>query len=401
MKKLLLTLLLVLLLTGCRKLYADDYLYVNEHDAPFAYRETESKAEASSAEDQDPETLPKVSRASDIRDEIQNMVLHGEEVGVFLLSDYDGDVKSDMNNMLIALLQDSPKFNYAMDSFDWSLSDAEEGKTVTVTMKLRLTPQEVQAIETVRYSEQAMDKIFAATLQQNSTFIVQISGFPETGIDYQLEDYLLYHPNLIVEEPSVLVSVYPDWGSVRVLDLRVDYKTDRETLRRRRDDTSNYLDIVGSQISYGMGTEEVLGVLYKNLIPRVDYQEDLNATVYTQVVDKRGNSRTMASVVSYLFRLAGLECEVVVGERDGKPWCWNRIMVQGEWRSFDLHTCALAGEGSLELLPSNKMVGYTCDPERYPETDESGFASPSVTEFHGAPSEPKPRKEAGPTEEAP
>ena len=178
MKKKLLLLALALLLTGCQRIYPDDYRFLQEHDAPFAYRETEQQSIVF-RQNMEEEMLPVVSRGSDIREEIQSMVSSGERSGTFLLKNYVGNVEQDMKNMYNDLLNDSPKYIYAMDdSFHWSLSEIDGGQVVRIRMKLRLTPQEVQDIPTLMFAP-AMNEIYSALLQQSSTFTVQISGYED------------------------------------------------------------------------------------------------------------------------------------------------------------------------------------------------------------------------------
>ncbi|MBQ2619345.1 MAG: hypothetical protein IJG08_07690, partial [Oscillospiraceae bacterium] len=69
MKRIIPILLLLLLLAGCKGLYPDEYISVEEHEAPFA-----SQATTLASTDAPPETeppLPVASRATDIREAIQ------------------------------------------------------------------------------------------------------------------------------------------------------------------------------------------------------------------------------------------------------------------------------------------------------------------------------------------
>ena len=343
MKKLLLALLLVFLLTGCQSMFPNEYRFVQEHKAPFAYRETETEPPETESNGKQ-ETIPEVSRASDIREAIQNMVDSGEDNGVFLLHNYDGNVAQDMETMYNDLLDNSPKYVYAMvEPFSWSVSEIEAGTVVSITMERRLTPQEVQAIPTLRF-ELVKNEIYTALLQQSSTCTVQISGYEDTDFYSLLDDVILEHPNQIVEAPDVTFTVFPNRGSVRVLELRFFYDTDRDVLEKRKEDVKQIMDIINNQLSFEQSPSEIVETLYRHLV-FAGYKTDANATIYSQMVQKTGgNSRTMASVAAYLCTSVAKECEIVVGERNGEPWYWNRIMTNAGWRYFDLHGCALSGD---------------------------------------------------------
>ena len=356
-------------------MYPDDYRFLQEHDAPFAYRETEQET-TSARKNSEEEMLPVVSRASDIREEIQRMVSSGEESATFLLKNYVGNVDQDMKNMYNDLLNDSPKYIYAMDDpFYWSLSEIDAGQVVRIRMKLRLTPQEVQNIPTLMFAP-AMNEVYSALLQQSSTYTVQISGYEDQDLYTLLDAYILRHPDQIVEAPDISVSVFPNRGSVRIVELHFFYNTDRETLSERKKKVNAVLEGVKAVLEGGNNqnaenrAEELVEILSQQLVSPIAYQDDPDATVYTQIVQRRGsNSRIMASVVAYLCNKVGAECEIVVGKRGEEIWYWNRIMTNTGWQYFDLHLSALNREVPV-LLPYAQLIGYYLDPEQYPEIHE-------------------------------
>ncbi len=386
MKKILLMLLLVLLLAGCQGIFPNEYLYVNEHDAPFAYRETDTTDTGSSVY-KPTEELTAVSRGSDIREAIKNLVLSGQETGEFLLVDYVGDIERDMKTMYTDLLGDSPKYTYAMDSLEWSLSETEYGNTVNVSLKLRLAPQEVQAIPTLRFPEPAMTEIKEALLEHVSTYTVQVSGYQDTDLDALLEAFILEHPDQIVDAPGVSVSVYPpDRGSVRILEFHFIHNTDRETMLQHRDDVDSFLNLISNQLNRKQSAKEIVNTIYESLTPAV-YSYNPNASVYSMAYQKSGNSRVVASITAFLCNRLGAQCEIVIGKRGGETWYWNRIMSDGKWLSFDLHSAALEKKPPA-LLPSEAMAGYSWDRERYPEVNEPDPIEPQTPYEPEASSEP-------------
>ena len=406
MKKLFLPLLLALLmLAGCQSLYPDDDLYVSEHVAPFAYRETETEPPTSGTEK--PEEMATVSCASDIREAIKHMLDRGESTAQLRLLNYDGDVDKDMKNMYYALRNDTPKYAYCMDGPpSYSVTQEQSDRILNLEIVIQ---KDVQAIRTRLYKKDAIEEeIITALRQQLSSYTIQISGYQETDWYSLLDAYVLEHPDQIVEAPSISVYVFPDRGRIRVLELHFDYNTDQETLSQRKIEVNFFLNLILNQLSRST-PEEMVETISKYLLTGTGYVADPNATVYSQVVLKTGgSSRTMASTVAYLCNRAGAECEIVEGERDGVPWYWNRIMTDGRWRSFDLHAAALVGDFHPVLLPSEEMLGYSWDALRYPEVPEPEPAEPTETgdpsetgdpTETGEPTEPtEPAEPTGPTE---
>lgn len=372
-----LLLLAVLLLAGCRGMHPDEYISVQEHEAPFAVRET--VPETNQEETNPTKTTNTITRASDLRNAIQRMVEEGQETGRFFVKSYYGELDEDLENMPNVLLKDSPKHYYAIESLELSKSQNQIGTIVDVSMKLRLTPQELDAIETRMYPEPALRDIYAALRQQVSSFMIQISGNKEKDFVTLLEDYALHHPDQIVETPVISCTIFPEDGSLQLIDLRFDYKTGRDALRTQREEVQASLELTYKQLSYAQNAQQILDALYKNLIPSFDYQDDPEATVYTQVISKIGCSRTMASVAEYLCTRAGENCQIVVGQRKGEPWYWNRIFSEDRWYYFDLHTAGLLGVPPV-LTPAEEMYGYSWDRTQYPEPEKPEEPEPTSTE---------------------
>ena len=350
---------------------------VQEHEAPFAVRET--VPETNQEETNPTKTTNTITRASDLRNAIQRMVEEGQETGRFFVKSYYGELDEDLENMPNVLLKDSPKHYYAIESLELSKSQNQIGTIVDVSMKLRLTPQELDAIETRMYPEPALRDIYAALRQQVSSFMIQISGNKEKDFVTLLEDYALHHPDQIVETPVISCTIFPEDGSLQLIDLRFDYKTGRDALRTQREEVQASLELTYKQLSYAQNAQRILDALYKNLIPSFDYQDDPEATVYTQVISKIGCSRTMASVAEYLCTRAGENCQIVVGQREGEPWYWNRIYSEDRWYYFDLHTAGLLGVPPV-LTPAEEMYGYSWDRTQYPEPEKPEEPEPTSTE---------------------
>ena len=378
MKRALPLLLALLLLAGCRgqTFYPDEYSYVNEHQAPYAVRET--TAEPTETETETEPEMPIVSSPYQIRDGIVDLILAGEESGKFLVRDYRGDLETDIEQMVTRIRKDYPKYSYAMDSFECKLDSS--GTVVTVRMKLHLSPQELLAIENRSY-QSAIQRIYKALCDQVSAFTIQVSGYPEdTDLYALLDDYILHHPYEVVEAPQIFVDVFPKEGDTRVVALHFVYDTDGDNLSRHKSKADSFFNwTCANYFEPGQSAEEVVEILYNNLVPPRGYADSEKATVYTQVVEQNlCSSRTMASVVEYLCKRNGMVCEIVVGERGGERWYWNRILSGGQWRMFDLHAAALRQEAPALRLAA-EMTGYSWDAERYPEIEEPEPAPPEET----------------------
>lgn len=405
MKRMIPLLLVLLTLVGCRglSLYPDEYSYVNEHQAPYAIRETTTEPPVTETEPKP--QMKTISNPYQIRDAIVELILAGEESGTFLVrEDYGPELEKDAQEMFGRILKDFPKYNYAMDSFDCFVEQSEGNTYVKVNMKLHLSPQELQAIES-RSFQSALRRIQQALCNQVSSFTIQISNFPEdTDLNAILDDYILRHPYEVVEPPRISIGVYPDRGDTRVVDLHFVYDKDIETLNNQKQVANEFMRAFSNHFYASQSAEEIVAALYSDLVPPTGYSSSDEATVYTQVAgQKLGSSRTMASVVEYFCKRIGAESDIVVGVRDGESWYWNCIYDGEQWRMFDLHAAALSGKAPVLLQPW-EMEGYSWDPERYPELlpEKPQEPEPTAPPTPPEPTEPaEPPESTAPTESTP
>ena len=378
---------LCLLLTGCRELYKNEYLSLSEHDAPFAFRETEAPEETADS------ATPTASNYYSMRSILTSYVAGGVEHGEILLTDYDGEVEQDLKRVTRFLTTQDPVSAYATDFVSYERYESDRGWLVTFNMVFRRSTGEIASIEPVRGNEAAVRRMLDALSQQQSALTLQISGYTEQDFAEALEDYCLQHPNEIVEPPRISVAVYPNSGNVRVVEIHYVYNNDRETLRGMRVETESVLNSAYSFIRYAKTDREKLELLYAYLTSRFDYTDpEEKASVYDLLCQGKSNSRSMAVVVRYLCEKANIPSWLVVGRKGGAAYCWNIVQADGQYYHMDFQRDALE-EAPLQFLYETDLPqNYIWEIDKYPRSLEP---------------EPEPEPDASepesgePTEEAP
>lgn len=387
MKRIVPILLLFLLLVGCKGALSDEYVFVTEHVAPFAVKETTQETTEAPEE----ASMPVAACARDICLIIQKMICEGREEGQILLPQYGENSVSelsveDLNNLIKTMRENDPLYVYAMhqDSFSYKLTQTGSDTVLSVSFKLRLTAQEVQNIQTDLFGN-AMSKIYEALNEHRSSFTIQVSGYKDKDIAAMLDDYILQNPDQVVEAPEISVTVFPsNGGSMRVLDFLFAYKDNTPAvLQAHKIQTIRFLDVTQTQITAAKTAQETVDALYRQLVSPSGYENDPEATVYSLATKESSNSRVMASVVRYLCEKAGWNCEIIGGMLEGESWYWNRLLVEGQWLYFDLQSAGRKPEPDPPLLRSaEEMRGYAWDHERFPEaeTPVQDPNGPSLTE---------------------
>ena len=367
------------LCSGCARFYPNESLSVREHHAPFAYRETTETPEPTEP------PIPTASNYYQLRGVVKGFIDNGVEHGQVFAVNYSGNIEDDLKRLVHYVTAEEPVCAYATDYFNCERETVENGWMISINAVYRRSPSEIRVIQRVRGNEEALRRMTEALRRQDSSLTLHVSGYSSEDFAAQLRQYALYHPDEIVREPEISISVYPDSGYVRVVEVHFTYSDDRETLRGIRAEVEDVLDSAYHYINYGRTNQLKLRLLFTYLTSRFSYKKLAEASPYSLLCFGIGSSRAAASVVRLLCERTGVACTLVEGTKDGERWYWNVAETEDGFRHIDLHTDAMAG-GPLTFHLDSEMEGYeweraacpACElPETEPDTEASEPASES------------------------
>lgn len=350
-KKTILAFLLVLALplSGCAALLERDYLSLASYDPV-------------SAAGGGPSAL-RVENYQQLVNAVLYLVTEGEEHGVLNLYNYTRDVETDLTNACLEVVQEDPLGAYAVDyiKHDWSLIVSYYEANITITY--RRTPEQVAGIVSVTGSS-AIRRELSRTLSSFSTeAVLRVSYFAED------EDYILelvrqaYYdaPYAALGMPEVTVSLYPDAGQQRIVEIGLTYPKNPETLRRR----SQELKVLVPNLAETLSTaQDLYGAMHAELTVE---EGTGHSSAYDALVLGVADSEGAALAYQLLCDQAGVECTVVRGTLDGVPHFWNIVTdEEGESRHVDLAAAETETDPEAE---SNPEAGLDPEAEPSPESD--------------------------------
>ncbi|MBQ4600036.1 MAG: transglutaminase family protein [Oscillospiraceae bacterium] len=254
---------------------------------------------------------------------------------------------------------------YAVSDITWELGTGGGLQMVAVTVTYNQNYSMLRSIRQVQTMQEAMELITAALEQCDAGIVVKIENFAVTDFAQVIQDYADQYPELVMEMPQVKVTMYPENGVTRVLELQFTYQNSRDDLRAMK----RYVQPVFSAARiYVSGVQEdsiKYSQMYAFLMERYDYSYDSSITpAYSLLRYGVGDSKAFAVVFDAMCRQSELECMVVVGTRDGESRYWNIICQDGVYYHVDLLRCGEAGK--LLLLSDEEMQGYVWDYLAYP-----------------------------------
>lgn len=317
------------------------------------------------ANDRDSEIDTAVVRNSE---ELTNLLVslvtqHASEVSVDV-SQYDGAVELEMKRAVESLRQENPLVAYALAEYKAEVAEVGARRICSLNLSYRRSAEQVASIQSVWGIQGMRQKINVALDDAQSTLVLRISSYSELDVPAYVEQYYSSHMATMMELPRVTVSVYPDRGSSRIMELNFQYSKERETLLEMRREVeimlSSAAGYVRGQTSQAIKAER----LYSFLRPLFSEEGTSAFPIHSLLCVGVGDSYSMATVYSLLCQQVGLECQVVEGTKNGETWFWNVLCLDGVWCHVDLMEDLDGGE--LTIRYDQQMKNYIWDKEAVP-----------------------------------
>lgn len=346
---------LCLLLTGC-DLWMDGSYYSVE-----PYRQEYSGPSLESAE---------VTNYEQLRDFLIDLVAEGSQESLVYMIGFDQNQLGGIMDMAVKhVTQSDPIGAYAVERIDYEVGTNTGRTAIAVKISYIHNRSEILRIRQAEDMEQAGEVIHQALKDCEAAVVLLVEDYAETDFTQQVQDYVDENPLYCMEMPQVTAVTYPQSGTRRVIELNFTYQTSRESLRTMQ----TYVEPVFRAAYLNVSGEEneltKFNRMYSFLMERADYTLETSITpTYSLLRHGVGDSKAFATVYAAMCRQAGLECLVVTGTREGEPWVWNMVCVDGSYAHVDLLRSQDAGR--LVRYFQDEMSGYVWDYSAYPEAKQ-------------------------------
>ena len=342
--------LVCLLLCGCAPL-RQSYLSVTPHD-----KQTVSEADSSAIRVED---YPSLVSA------IYGLVSQGQEEGLIRLHNYTRNVAADLSSACDEVSHEDPLGAYAVDGIKHSFKRILTYYEVAVTISYRRSPEQISSVVTVTGSGAIRAELSDTLAAFRPEVALRINYFSE-GAEY-IEDLVrrAYYdtPAAAMGLPQFAVSLYPDQGSQRIVEVVFTYPESTEALQKKSVETQDAAQALVDNLPKPTPRGDVLaGALYRALRQRC-LDTGLLSTAHAALVGGEADSQGMALGFKLLCDLTGLECQVAQGRyADGTVHFWTIVAVEDGY----LHVDPSSEEGLLLTDGALADLGLDWDREAYP-----------------------------------
>jgi len=344
---------LCLVLSGCTSMLERDYVSATRH--------VEYHAE-------DEASVVQAESYQGLVSAILYFVTSHDETGVVHLSNYTGDVATDLEEACTEILEEDSIGAYALEDIEHEFSRIVSYYEIKLTFTYEHTAEEVQEIWAATSTSTMFRRAKEAlgSLKESCAVNVYYLNRDKASLITEMRQIWLDSP-LVLEEPEIRVRLYPESGtSNQVVEYTFVWEEEREELAAR---SSMILaaakrlleEIAPGEAGEAPGPLELAAALRQ----RVTLDMELGGgTAYDALVSGSANRRGMTMALKVLCDLSELNTTVVEGRLGGESawWLIAEDVELGIYRHLDPseETPEYGWDESLRAL------GYEWSGERYP-----------------------------------
>lgn len=306
-----------------------------------------------------------VKNYTELRDALIKQVDSGlTEVNIYVTDMSRDMLEKYMDTAIKHVMQNNAIGAYAVKDIRYEIGTRGGRAAIAVDVSYIHNRQEILRIKHTEKMESFLRLVDFALNDCDDSMVIKVSNFEDMDIVQYIQDYVNDHPDRCMELPQVSVSLYPDKGSERVVELTFTYQTSRDALRIMQNMVTPIFSAAKLYVQDSQGAEQKYEQLHSFLMERFDYKVETSITpAYSLLRYGVGDSKAFAGVYRTMCESAGLECQVISGTKDGEAWYWNRIKLEDGYYHVDL-----VGDKNSGFKPTQTkhMEGYVWDYSLYP-----------------------------------
>lgn len=329
-----LALCLLLPLSGCAAMLERSYTSVQPYTQSVTGQHSGSALEA--------QTYQQLVSA------VLYLVTQHSSEGIIRLYNYADDVENDLTRACLEVVQKDPLGAFAVDYIKHDVKRVVSFYEAQVSIAYLRSAEEMDQITAVTGSSAIKGELRETLSRFETKQLLQVSYYDDQN------DHLLtllrqaYYdtPAAAFGMPKAEITLYPDSGIQRIVEIDLTYPLDQETLLARQETLDESLAALPQPLP--TDPQE----LYQLLLSRAKADPAGGNTAYSALVDGAADAEGLALAYQLLCGQAGLTCTVVQGEDAAR--FWNIVSTPSGSRHVD----CFAGLFGLTDQQLREMGGY-------------------------------------------
>ena len=353
MKRWLCGVLAVLMLfpAGCSAILNRDYTSVTPHSA-------------TPASDGESNTL-RVASYQELVNALVYLIGRRAETGALRFDgseNQESEIKQMLDEACLEVVQEDPLGAYAVEYIKYSVTPIVGSYEADVQITYRRTREQMASIVDATGTAAIRSELSEALSQFSTQVVLRISYFEEDSdyIRQLMREAFLTNPASSLDLPDAEITMYPESGQRRIVEVILTYHQFRQALESQRNSLVREADRLLLQ-----GTDQTPAQLISLVQEACAYSERGGSTAYSALIEGQADSQGMALALSLLCQRADpvVPCVVVDGQRGGVSHLWNVVQTENGYRHVDL---TQSGPPVFHTDEEMWALGYSWTSERVP-----------------------------------
>lgn len=304
---------LALLLPGCVSLNGPAYTVVEPHAEHPVLGEDSSTIKASTY--------------SELVNGVLFFITQGMEEGVIQLTDYKGDVEEDLNRACLEVAKDDPLGAYAVDFIKNDYTTILTTYEATITISYRRTLEQIGSLVNITGTSAIQDEAAQALAAFQPELALRVGYFTgdAEAVKEQVRRAYYTVPAAALGMPACTVTLYPDAGSQRIVEILLEYPQESAALKRQSQELQTQAEAILAPIRHQIESRR-LDLLMDAVAGAVKVDPHGGATPWDALLGEGADHEGLALAFQLLCDGLGLDCTVVEGTLAGEPHFFNRVV---------------------------------------------------------------------------
>lgn len=348
---------LTLILTGCSSLLDRDYVRITAHN-------TTPTAEGD----------PSVLRAENYQELVNALIYfitQGMETGSVRLYTDSENVDADLEAACLEVVQEDPLGAYAVDYIKYSVNSIVTYYEADVQITYRRTREQINSIVSATGTTAIRSELESALADFSTERVLRISYFDgdEDYIRTLCNEAYYADPASALDMPDVSVSIYPDSGRQRIVEISLTYHQSIQELTRRRTQLKLSCEELVRGLRPPTGDALILAA-GQSILAAGGYNPEGGSTAYHALLAGGADSQGLALAMALACQNLKISFQVVVGTLNRNPHFWIVVSTEEGWMHLDL-TRLSDWDSPLHTDAQMTAAGYSWDTTAVPKCGQS------------------------------
>lgn len=347
---------LTLLLTGCSSLLDREYVRITTHN-------TTPTAEGD----------PSILRAENYQELVNALIYfitQGMETGSVRLYIDSENVDADLEAACLEVVQEDPLGAYAVDYIKYSVDSIVTYYEADVQITYRRAREQINSIVSATGTTAIRSELESALADFSTERVLRISYFDgdEDYIRTLCKEAYYADPSSALDMPDVSVSIYPDSGRQRIVEILLTYHLSTQELSKRRDLLTLTSEERLSDLWPKSG-DQLIVAAGQSILAAGGYNPDGGSTAYHALLTGGANSQGLALAMGLFCQNLKTSFQVVEGTLKGNPHFWTVVSTEEGWMHLDL-TRLSDWDTPFRTDAQMTAAGYSWDTKAVPQCVE-------------------------------